>query len=266
MEISVVIPMYNSQDSIINALNSIKNQTAYENILEIIIVNDGSTDDSIDIVKEYIKNNKKMPIIIINKKNGGVSSARNIGIQKAKCDWIALLDADDFWLEDKIETQVNIIKKNNNIDFLGGDMDDKGVKIFLKKINKLHKVKLFELCLKTFPQTSTVIFRKKIFQEIGGYDENKKYAEDFNYFLKICNNYEYYYFPQKMICYGNDKLGFGVSGLSKNLKEMNNSYMKSIKELKDEKIINLMFYIFLYVFYILKYIRRIIIIKYKIKK
>lgn len=260
-KISVIIPMYNSKDTIISTLDSIKNQTAVEHILEIIVINDGSTDDSLNLVKKYIKDNKNIPIIIIDKPNGGVSSARNVGMKVAKGEWIALLDSDDDWLPKKIEIQIKTIQEHPEIDFLGGDIDDRGLKILWKRIKGLYKADVKDVCLKMFPQTSVAIFRRNIFEKIGGYDENQSYAEDGNYFLKICANYKYYHLPIQMVYYGGGKPGFGFSGLSANLKEMYEGNIKNIKELKKDSLISGKFYVFLRLFYWFKYVRRILITK-----
>lgn len=261
MDISVVIPMYNSEDTIIKSLDSIKNQTAFKYILEIIVVNDGSTDRSLEIVEEYSNENSDLNIIIIDKTNGGVSSARNRGIEEAKGEWIALLDSDDEWLKDKIERQVKCIQNNKEIDFIGGNINNEKLKIFGKEINNLYKANIKDLCVKMFPQTSTAIFKRSIFEQIGGYDETQSYAEDGNYFLKICANYNYYHLPVNMVSYGNGKAGFGISGLSANLKKMHEGNIKNIKELRKNKDIGILYYIFIYLFYNVKYIRRILIIK-----
>ena len=261
MKISVVIPMYNSERTIISTLDSIKNQTAFEQILEVRVINDGSTDDSLNLVKKYIEDNKKMPIIVIDKPNGGVSSARNVGMKEAKGEWIALLDSDDEWLPKKIEVQIKTINENPEIDFLGGDIDNRGLKILWKKIKGLYKANVKDICLKMFPQTSVAIFKRNIFDEIGGYDENQSYAEDGNYFLKICSQYNYYHLPVEMVYYGSGKPGFGFSGLSANLKKMYEGNIKNIKELKSDSIISGKFYVFLRAFYWMKHIRRILITK-----
>ena len=87
---SVVIPLYNKELSIINTIQSVLDQT-FQNF-EIVVVNDGSTDRSVEMVEQF--NDPR--IRIINKSNGGVSSARNRGIQEAKYELVAFLDADDF--------------------------------------------------------------------------------------------------------------------------------------------------------------------------
>lgn len=261
INISVVIPMYNSKDTIVNALNSIKNQTAFQQILEIIVINDGSMDNSLSIVKNYIEDNEDMPIVIINKPNGRVSAARNSGMKVAKGEWIALLDSDDEWLPQKIEIQLKTIQKHPEIDFLGGDIDNKGLKILWKRIKGLYKADVKDVCLKMFPQTSVAIFKKSIFEKIGGYDENQSYAEDGNYFLKICTHYNYYHLPVQMVCYGGGKPGFGFSGLSANLIKMYEGNIKNIKELKRDSVISNGFYAFLRAFYWAKHVRRILITK-----
>jgi glycosyltransferase involved in cell wall biosynthesis len=265
VRISVVIPMYNSKETIINALKSINNQTALNEILEIIVVNDGSTDNSLDLVYKYKKINAEVPIVVIDKPNGGVSSARNVGMKSAKGDWIALLDSDDEWIDNKIELQVKLIKKNSDIDFLGGDIDDNGLKILGRRIKGLYKANIRDICLKVFPQTSVAIFKKEIFEKIGGYDENQRYGEDANYFMKICTKFNYYHIPIKMVVYGGGKPGFGFSGLSANLKAMQEGTIKNIKELHNDGVISVSFYCFLRVFYLLKYFRRILITRFIIK-
>lgn len=258
MDISVIIPMYNSENTIIRTLNSIKRQTYLSYIKEILIINDGSTDNSVSIVNKYKEENPTLPIILINKVNGGVSSARNEGLKQSLGNWIALLDADDEWLADKLEVQVRTINDHSNIDFLGGSIDNKSLKILWRKVDYLYEAELKDLCIKVFPQTSTAIFRRKIFEEIGGYDETQKYGEDANYFMKICNKYSYYYLPYKVVVYDGGKPSFGFSGLSSNLKKMHEGVIKNIWELRNEKLISRSFYIFLLIFNNLKYLKRII--------
>lgn len=109
---SVVIPLYNKEVSVKNTLESVLNQTFKE--FEIVIVNDGSTDNSLEIVKK-IKDDR---IRIIDKPNGGVSSARNRGIKEAKYEWIAFLDADDLWMKDKLRLVNNAINTNESCELI----------------------------------------------------------------------------------------------------------------------------------------------------
>lgn len=105
MRISVVIPLYNKRDTVARALESVFAQTVQP--FEIIVVNDGSTDGSEQIVEQI-----NHPLVrLIHQPNAGVSAARNKGIETALGDWIAFLDADDFWDYDFLETIVNLHSK-----------------------------------------------------------------------------------------------------------------------------------------------------------
>lgn len=106
-KISVIIPFYNEEKYIKQCLDSVINQT-YKN-LEIILINNNSTDETINIVK----NIKDSRIKILNCNRQGVSYARNQGIKKATGRYIAFIDADDFWIKDKLEKQIKFIKENN---------------------------------------------------------------------------------------------------------------------------------------------------------
>ena len=110
--VSVIIPMYDSKNTIIDAIQSVTNQT-YKGEMEIIIVNDGSKDGCEKLVYELINNNTTNHIIkLVDKENGGVSSARNRGIREANGEWIAFLDSDDVWLPEKLQKQMDEIHKN----------------------------------------------------------------------------------------------------------------------------------------------------------
>lgn len=114
---SIIIPVYNVEKTLRRCLDSVINQT-YKN-LEIICVNDGSKDNSLKILNEYAKKDDR--IIIVNKENGGLASARNEGIKEVHGDIITFLDSDD-WLEiDCIEYVNNIFEENKDIDVYRGD-------------------------------------------------------------------------------------------------------------------------------------------------
>ena len=116
--ISVIIPMYNSEKTILNALESVRTQT-YKGDFEIIVVDDGSVDDSSALVKDYIQKYPKLNIRLIHQENKGVSSARNTGLKNAKGEILTLLDSDDIWLPQKIERQLLYLQNEElNIDLL----------------------------------------------------------------------------------------------------------------------------------------------------
>ena len=109
IDISVIIPVFNRENTIQNCINSVLNQTFLP--LEIIIINDGSNDKTVSKVKEL---NNSLIKIIHNEDNRGAQHARNQGIKSAKCKWITFLDSDDLWDPLKLEKQVDIIKANNH--------------------------------------------------------------------------------------------------------------------------------------------------------
>ena len=108
--VSIIIPVYNVSKYLRDCLDSVINQS-FQNI-EIICINDGSTDDSLEILKEY--SSKDNRIIIIDKKNAGVSAARNDGIEKSSGEYLFCIDSDDYIDNDFIEVFYNNAKKNDS--------------------------------------------------------------------------------------------------------------------------------------------------------
>lgn len=261
INLSVIIPAYNSECCIVNAINSVLSQNSKDSIKEIIVVNDGSTDKTSSIVNSAIKNNKsKIKIILIEQANKGVSSARNIGIKTAAGNWIALLDADDTWNLDKIEKQIEIIKKHPEIKIIGSNRDN-----FIKKRGKkitrnLFKLNLIDELWSYWPSTPTVMFYKKAFNELGGYDESKKHAEDGDILLKFASKYGVYYIVDSLIKTAN-KPAYGHSGLSANNKSMHAGCIDNIKKAYKRNDINLFNYILFSIWENIKYARRIAITK-----
>ena len=255
--ISVIIPMYNSSKTIEKTLKSIINQSMFELVREIIVVDDGSKDNSVEVVEKLQELSQK--IVLLKKENGGAASARNYGMSYANGDWIAFCDSDDEWIEDKLKIQNDIIKNNPQIDFLGGGWMDRNPRVFFKKIDKLYHASLADICITFFPQPSTVVMKKKIYSDIGGFRDDQRYAEEGDFFYRICGKYQYWYTPERLIIFGNGKAGFGVSGLSANLKGMYKGNVENIQRLMQRRSISIPFYLFLRIFYWIKYMRRVLI-------
>ena len=258
--ISVIIPMYNAQSTIIRCLNSVINQT-YKGKMEIIVINDGSQDKSKDIVEAFIERNKNWNIRLVNKINAGVSSARNAGLTLSKGNYIALLDSDDQWLENKLEVQMKMFKNNIEIDFIGCARNNEILKIFVKKIETLHKATVNELLIKMYPQTSTAVFKRRLYEQFGGYNESMTHAEDGNLWIRYCANANFYYTPDSLVITGDGKPHFGHSGLSANLRAMYEGNLFILKDAMNNRIIGFFSYSFFLFLYKIKYLRRIIITK-----
>ena len=110
--ISVIIPLYNKELSIASTIKSVLNQSFCQ--FELLIINDGSTDGSLNVIKEFTDSRLK----ILSKNNGGVSSARNFGMTNSKYDWIALLDGDDIWEKDHLLNISNVINDKNDVNVI----------------------------------------------------------------------------------------------------------------------------------------------------
>jgi glycosyltransferase involved in cell wall biosynthesis len=259
LSISVILPLYNSENTIVNCIKSVLNQS-YIGKVEVIVVNDGSKDNSRVIVENLIENNTtNTNIRLVNKENGGVSSARNVGMKLAKGDWIALLDSDDEWFIDKLEKQVDFLSKNELCSFLGGLINQPSNK-YNKKATQIY---LSQLISKNYFQPSTVIFKREIIKEIGFFDETQNYAEEGNYFMRIANSYTCFLMNEQVILYGQGKDGFGESGLSANLIEMEKGELRNLKFAYQNRYIGFFTYCFSIFFSVLKYLRRVLIVKWR---
>lgn len=257
--ISVIIPVYNGSETIQDALDSIRNQTCYKHVHDVIVVNDGSTDSSEEIILKYKERHCNFPLTYIVQKNQGVSSARNRGVAEAESDFIAFLDCDDVWLPNKLERLIECINNDKRIDCIGSAYSNVPLRIGMKTVNTLYKGNVRDICISNFPQPSTVLMKRKVFVDLGGFDVTQRYAEDGNFFLRVAANYNLYYLPEKLIEYGNGKRAFGVKGLSANLKGMYDGNIKNLKEIKALGYITHTFYLKMRFYYFAKYIRRILL-------
>ena len=197
--ISIIIPTYNRKLFLINAIDSVFNQT-YQN-LELIIIDDGSSDKSI----EYIK--KKHPSIKIYKQsNKGVSSARNKGIKISSNNWIAFLDSDDRWHPKKLEKQINYLLRNPKYKICHTDeiWIRKGIRINQHKKHKKYGGFIFDKCLNLCRiSPSSVIIHKDVFNKIGFFDEKLPVCEDYDLWLRITAKFPILYLNEKLtIKYG----------------------------------------------------------------
>lgn len=114
MKVSVIIPVYNVDQYLRHCLESVVFQSYLNK--EIILINDGSTDCSQEICEEYVR---RYPFIrLINKENGGLSEARNVGILHATGDYVMFLDSDDYWQTDFLSDLVEIIHQNNKVEYI----------------------------------------------------------------------------------------------------------------------------------------------------
>lgn len=179
--VSVIIPVYNRPEFLKEALDSVLKQTFLN--FEIIVIDDGSTDSTSDVINSYGDK-----IVKIRQDNKGVSSARNRGIMAAKYDFIAFLDSDDLWMEQKLERQMDFFHKNP-----GASVCQAG-EIWIRRGKRVNPCKkhikpsgmIFEqslnLCLVS---PSAVMLKKSVFHEVGYFNENFPACEDYDLWLRI---------------------------------------------------------------------------------
>ena len=200
IKFSIVIPLYNKENYVLNTLNSIFKQT-FSNY-EIIIVNDASTDNSLQLVKEL---NDKRIRIIENKENLGLSATRNAGISHAKNDYIAFLDADDCWHTTFLERIASLIEEfpDEGVFATFYEENFKGKRLSPKIKIANHKkgtsfliTDFFELNVGRLILTqSCLVVKKEVLENINGYDATVTFAEDIEFYIRCFSkhNLAYHY-------------------------------------------------------------------------
>lgn len=186
VKFSVVITLYNKENNILKTINSVLSQTY--NDFELLIVNDGSIDHSLEVVETV--NDKR--IRIINKPNGGVSSARNRGIQEASNDWICFLDGDDYWYKNHLENIEQLIKLYpSNSAFCGSFIrSDQGFPKILPQGHEIIEDYFKKAIIKHFFWTSVVVINKHVFEHIGVFNERMSMGEDLDLWARVGKNYK----------------------------------------------------------------------------
>ena len=202
---SIVIPLYNKEQSIVFTLQSIFKQTFHE--FEVIIIDDGSTDESVNKVRKVFDNRIK----ICQKANGGVCSARNRGIEEAKFKYIAFLDGDDYWDPDYLSEQKKMIEDfphaamwginfapviNGKISPLETKLpeDFRGIVENYFSINRHSDL----FC------SSSVVIRKEAFEVAGIFDTRIKYSEDLDMWYRLILNFPVVFYDKIMVYYQHD--------------------------------------------------------------
>lgn len=253
--ISVVIPMYNAAATIVRALDSVKRQT-YRCGYQILIVDDGSDDNSREVVDRYMADNPQMDITIVSQPNRGVSAARNAALRQAEGDYIAFLDSDDEWDKNKIDYQVRYLE-NEEYYFVAALRNRERITFPYRKSNdgRFAIITLRRLLCKVVGQTSTVIFRREILTNTGFFDEQQRYSEDANYWMRISLNNKMIILNKVLVSTDND---YGSNGLSANMKEMERGVKKNIRDMYAIGAINAAEYLFFNLFSTFKYIIRLI--------
>lgn len=198
-KVSVVIPTYNRSHLIARAIQSVLDQTYQD--LEIIIVDDGSTDSTEEIVKSFKNDNI---IYIQHNINKGPSAARNTGIKASKGEYIAFQDSDDEWLPEKLEKQIDVFCNSPlEVGVVYTSIirieNDKKIYIprdcFTLKEGKIHD----ELLKENFVGTPAVLIKKECFEKTKYFDENLPALEDWELWIEISKYYDFRYINKPLI-------------------------------------------------------------------
>jgi glycosyltransferase involved in cell wall biosynthesis len=200
--VSVIVPAYNASRHILQCLDSIAAQRGGVPV-EIIVVDDGSTDDTREKVEAFGRAR------LIQQENAGPSAARNRGIREAKGEFVAFLDSDDLWTEDKLAVQMSLFRAHPEAALIFGDclkFNDKGhfeQSFFAEAcltegfwehpaFVKDAYVKLFRI---NYIPTGSVVLRKSCLEKSGLFDESRRYVEDLDLWLRVAYHFPLAYTP-----------------------------------------------------------------------
>ena len=195
MRISVVIPSYNRRHTLQRALQSVLEQRSP--VDEIILVDDGSSDDSAAMVTREFPQVK-----LLRQPNQGVSAARNRGIQAAQYEWIALLDSDDSWMPHKIESMRAAATQHPGFVLYHSDeiWIRRGVRVNPMQKHRKSGGWIFTRCLPLCAiSPSATLLQKSVLQDLGLFDENLPACEDYDLWLRLCHRYPVHFIDEPLI-------------------------------------------------------------------
>jgi glycosyltransferase involved in cell wall biosynthesis len=185
--ITTVIPTYNRPNIVVNAVESAIAQTYPTDLHEIIVVDDGSDDpqETAAALRHFGDR-----VRLLRKRNGGVSSARNLGIAHARGKLIAFLDSDDVWLPEKLELQASTFHTKPDIgivltSFIGINAKQQTVILPQRRVHFPRDGRILnDVLLNPLMAPSTAMVRRSVFEDVGGFDESLRTAEDIDFFLR----------------------------------------------------------------------------------
>jgi glycosyltransferase involved in cell wall biosynthesis len=187
--VSVVIPAHNAEPWIAETLESILAQTFQD--FEVIVIDDGSTDDTAAIVARFAR------VQCIHKQNGGAAFARNVGIRAAQSKYIAFVDSDDLWSPDKLSLQTALLKQTGLVwaysDAYAFEDATRRVLFAFSKVRRQYTGNVLQqLFLSNFIPMPTVVVRRTVLEEAGCFDEGRRVqpAEDWDLWLRIAARYQ----------------------------------------------------------------------------
>jgi len=200
MRVSVVIPVYNAERYLAKTLESVFAQTCLPD--EVIAVNDGSTDGSASVLERY-----EPRLRVIHQENGGVSQARNRGVDQARGDLVALLDQDDLWYPHKMEKQLKVFAQRPEVSFVYSDVDfiDKEDRIITRRASTEWTVDWMKPFLgnRFHPFPSTVMMKRDLYLAAGGFSAQfaKNSHEDVEFWVRLQDHTEFVFLDEPLVQY-----------------------------------------------------------------
>lgn len=197
--VSVIIPTYNRASFLQRAIESVDKQSLA--CAEIIIVDDGSTDNTTELL-DAIKKQANTPIIILRTENRGVAAARNLGVENAHYNIVSFLDSDDHWNRKKLKKQYSAFTEQNTFKIC--HTREKWLRRGVHLNQKLKHIPrhgdIFSHCLELCGVgMSTVMIAKEIFNEVGGFDETMRCCEDYDLWLRVSAKYAFLLIDEPLI-------------------------------------------------------------------
>lgn len=225
--VSVIITTYNRRAFLEGALRSVINQD-YED-KEIIVVDDGSTDGSFEVVRSF-------PVRYEWKENGGISSARNAGIALARGDYLSFLDVDDLWQKGKLSVQLSGMATGNfDISYTDEIWVRNGRRLNQKKKHAKYSGFIYDKCLPLcIISPSSALIRRNVFDNAGLFDESLPVCEDYDMWLRICCRYPVLFVPRPLII----KRGGHTDQLSRSYEVMDQYRIKSMAKILRSGLLN----------------------------
>lgn len=213
--ISVIIPAYNSEITIAETIESVLNQTFYD--WELIIINDGSQDSTLDIISQF----KDTRIKVFSYANAGLPISRNRGLEHAVGKFVSFLDADDLWTSDKLDAQLKALQANPQASVAyswTNCIDEKSQ--FLRRgtyITATGNVCDKLLVINFLENGSNPLIRREALDVVGGFDESLKAAQDWDMYLRLAARYTFVAVPYPQILYriSNNSMSTNVIRLEK---------------------------------------------------
>lgn len=229
--VSVIIPTYNRANVIEDSINSVLDQT-YKDI-EIIVVDDNSNDNTIKVLEKY----KDKIKVIKHERNLGGGAARNTGIRNSNGTYIAFLDSDDVWEKNKLENQIEIMKKNPDISVCFCNY------IMVNKVNEeivgRHNINTKgDVTTKLFfnnyiGTTSALIVKKSSLIEVNGFDETLRSCQDWDLYFKLASKNKFYFCSEFLL-----KQYYHSERISTNYDNKIQGYIKMIKKIEEYLTLN----------------------------